>query len=310
MRKTFIAWMTLVTAISVSAIAAFYSIVGLTKIFSASVVAVAVMATVLETGKIVTATWLHENWKDSPRLLRGYLTSAVVVLMFITSLGIFGFLSDAHSRKSLSLSEDTGKLELIDQQLSRERESLRMYQDMLTQLDASINQYFDANLITRGLTQRESQKEERDFILSEITTRTTTIDSLQVVRSDIQYEIDSFEAELGPIIYFASLIGNNDTDTAVRIIILLLIFVFDPLAILMLVSANESFKRFAETPSMEYFDDDIHMWDETIESTLDDPLTVVNPNEEVDEKLKKRRMSYEQEMMKKRERQQNAKKDT
>lgn len=308
MRKTFIAWMTLVTAISVSAIAAFYSIIGLTKIFSASAVAVAIMATILEIGKIVTATWLHENWKDSPRLLRGYLTSAVVVLMFITSLGIFGFLSDAHSKKSLSLSEDTGKLELIDQQLVRERASLTMYQDMLTQLDASINQYFEANLITRGLNQRESQKEEREAILSEITTRTNTIDSLQVVRSDIQYEIDSFEAELGPVIYFASLLGNNDTDTAVRIIILLLIFVFDPLAILMLVSANESFKRRTDTDPFDEFDD--WTWDWTPESIEDDPVTVVNPNEEVDEKLKKRRQMFEQEMMEKRERQQNGKKDT
>lgn len=308
MRKTFIAWMTLVTAISVSAVAAFYSIVGLTKIFSASAVAVGVMATILEIGKIVTATWLHENWKESPRLLRGYLTSAVVVLMFITSLGIFGFLSDAHSRKSLSLSEDTGQLELIDQQISRERESLTMYQDMLTQLDASINQYFDANLITRGLNQRESQREEREVILSEITTRTNTIDSLQVVRSDIQYEIDSFEAELGPIIYFASLLGNNDTDIAVRIIILLLIFVFDPLAILMLVSANESFKRQTDTNPFLDFED--WTWEWTPESTEDDPVTVVNPNEEVDKKLKKRREMFEQEMMEKRERQQNRKKDT
>ena len=91
-----LALVTLITALGISAVAAFYSIVGLMAIFSASALSIAVMGIVLEIGKLITASWLYQNWKRVPFLLKSYLTIAVIILMFITSMGIFGYLSKAH----------------------------------------------------------------------------------------------------------------------------------------------------------------------------------------------------------------------
>ena len=94
--------LTLLVAIGISAVAAWYSIIGLMAIFSAAAIAIAIMGGVLEVGKLVTASWLYQNWKRVPKILKGYLTGAVVVLMFITSMGIFGFLSKAHMDQAAS----------------------------------------------------------------------------------------------------------------------------------------------------------------------------------------------------------------
>ena len=91
-----LAMSTLLTALGISAVAAYYSIVGLMAIFSASAMSIAIMGVVLEIGKLITASWLYQNWKRVPFLLKSYLTLAVIVLMFITSMGIFGYLSKAH----------------------------------------------------------------------------------------------------------------------------------------------------------------------------------------------------------------------
>ena len=96
---------TLFTALAISAVAAFYSIVGLMAIFSASAMSIAVMGIVLEVGKLITASWLYQNWKRGPLLLKSYLTIAVVVLMFITSMGIFGYLSKAHIDQGKGVAE-------------------------------------------------------------------------------------------------------------------------------------------------------------------------------------------------------------
>jgi len=298
-RKHLIGWLSLVTAICISVVAAFYSIIGLTKIFSASVVAVAIMATFLEIGKVVTATWLHENWHESPKLLRGYLTTAVAVLMFITSLGIFGFLSEAHSAKSLELEKSTTSISQLDDQIARRQSSIDRYESTLSQLDQSINQYLDASLITRGLQQRELQQDERTFLTTQISQNLVEIDSLQDIRGSLLLDVKSFEAEVSPILYFASVFGMEENlDSAVRIIIILLIFVFDPLAILMLVSANESLKRVYR--ANENKGERVHYV-----GLQTEPVNDNNANAAL---LKKKREAHEKAMMQKREQEQTPKK--
>ena len=109
-----IAYLALLTAISIAAVAAWFSIAGLITIFSASTVAIAVMAGVLEVGKLVTASWLYRNWENTKFLLRTYLTLAVIILMFITSMGIFGYLSKAHLDQVSPVQNNSAKVERLD----------------------------------------------------------------------------------------------------------------------------------------------------------------------------------------------------
>ena len=113
-----LALVTLITALGISAVAAFYSIVGLMAIFSASALSIAVMGIVLEIGKLITASWLYQNWKRVPFLLKSYLTIAVVILMFITSMGIFGYLSKAHIDQGSGTSELYVKVERLDNRIA------------------------------------------------------------------------------------------------------------------------------------------------------------------------------------------------
>jgi len=248
------------------------------------VVAVAIMATFLEIGKVVTATWLHENWDSSPKLLRGYLTVAVGVLMCITSL---------------DLEKSTTTIAQLDSQIQRRQSTVDRYESTLRQLDQSIDQYLDADLITRGLQQRQLQQNERAFLTSQISQNLAQIDSLQDIRGDFLLDVKSFEAEVSPILYFASLFGMEDNlDGAVKVIIILLIFVFDPLAILMLVSANESLKLVYATtlPTTN----PVHYVGLETEAINDN-----NANADV---LRKKREAHEKAMMQKRIEQQTPKK--
>ena len=138
-----LAVLTLLTALAISAVAAYYSIIGLIAIFSAAVIPIAVMGVVLETGKLVTAAWVYHNWKRTPKLLKSYLISAVVVLMFITSMGIFGFLSKAHIEQTTVTSDNTLQIELIESQIQRERTTIKRAEDTLGQLDSALEKYVE-----------------------------------------------------------------------------------------------------------------------------------------------------------------------
>jgi len=117
----FLGLLTLLVAISISAIAAYYSILGLTAIFAAAFLPIILMGSVLEVGKILTTVWLHQNWKRAPRVIKFYLTTAVVVLMFITSMGVFGFLSKAHIEQTALSVESNSQIERIESEIARYR---------------------------------------------------------------------------------------------------------------------------------------------------------------------------------------------
>ena len=241
---------TLFTALAISAVAAFYSIVGLMAIFSASAMSIAVMGVVLEVGKLITASWLYQNWKRVPLLLKSYLTIAVVVLMFITSMGIFGYLSKAHIDQGKGVAEIYLKVERVDNRIQTERNTILRYEKQLTNLDTALNKYLDLGAVSKGLAKREEQEPERKELVSLINKAQEKIDLLLTERAEYQLQINSFEVEIGPIKYISAIIYGDKAldyiDTAVRAVILILVFVFDPLAVLLIVSANMSFAEYSE----------------------------------------------------------------
>ena len=245
-----LAMITLLTALGISAVAAYYSIVGLMAIFSASAMSIAIMGVVLEIGKLITASWLYQNWKRVPFLLKSYLTLAVVVLMFITSMGIFGYLSKAHIDQGKGVAEIYLKVERVDNRIGTERNTIARYEKQLTNLDTALNRYLDLGAVSKGLAKREEQEPERRELVRLINESQKRIDDFLTERSEYQLQINSFEVEIGPIKYISALIYGDEAldyiDTAVRAVILTLVFVFDPLAVLLLISANMSFQDYNE----------------------------------------------------------------
>ena len=235
-------------ALAISGVAAFYSIVGLMAIFSASALSIAVMGSVLEVGKLATASWLYQNWKKVPRFLKYYLTGAVVILMFITSMGIFGYLSKSHIDAGTGTSELYVKLERLDSNIESERKSISRAEGQLEKLDFALERYIELNAVSKGLRKRDEQKPERDALSQTVNESQDKIDIYLDERAEIQLKIKSFEVEVGPLKYISALLfGENESvnylDKAVRYVIILLIFVFDPLAVLMLIAANMSLKE-------------------------------------------------------------------
>ena len=239
-----LALITLFTALAISAVAAFYSIVGLMAIFSASALSIAIMGAVLEVGKLITASWLYQNWKTIPKLLKYYLTSAVVVLMFITSMGIFGYLSKSHIDAGTNTSQLQIRLERLNNYIKSEQKTIDRAEKQLDNLDKALEKYVELGAVSKGLDRRLEQEEERDILTSMVNKSQLKIDEYLDEKSEYDLEIKNFEVEVGPLKYISALIYGDDAlnflDSAVRIVILILVFVFDPLAVLLVVAANIS----------------------------------------------------------------------
>lgn len=245
-----LALVTLITALGISAVAAFYSIVGLMAIFSASALSIAVMGIVLEIGKLITASWLYQNWKRVPFLLKSYLTIAVVILMFITSMGIFGYLSKAHIDQGSGTSELYVKVERLDNRIASERKIITRAEKQLSALDSALDKYLELGAVSKGLKKREDQEQERNALTDNINNAQGRIDKLLDEKSEYKLQINSFEVEVGPLKYISALVYGDEAldyiDTAVRAVILILVFVFDPLAVLLIIAANISFAEYNE----------------------------------------------------------------
>ena len=239
---------TFLSAISISIIAAGYSIVGLSTLFAGAVVPIIAMGSALEVGKLVAASWLYNNWRNKlvPYTIKIYLTFAVIVLIFITSMGIFGFLSKAHLDQVKPTSSNNIKIELIDKQINQEQTIIDRSQKTLDLLDQTLEKYIELEYVTRGLKERKKQEEERAALTLAINNASDKIAELTNKKAVLELEQDKIEAEVGPIKYIAELIYGDDAkdyfDHAVRWVIIVLIFVFDPLAVLLLIAANISLR--------------------------------------------------------------------
>ena len=238
----FFGLVTLFVALSISAVAAYYSIVGLMAIFSAAAFSIAVMGVVLEIGKLVTASWLYQNWKTVPKVLKYYLTSAVVILMFITSMGIFGYLSKSHIDAGTNTSQVTVKLDRVNSRIASEQKVIDRAERQLENLDKALERYVELGAVSKGLDRRESQEEERLKLTNMVNKSQDKIDEYLDQKSEYELEIKSFEVEVGPLKYISALLYGDDAltflENAVRWVILILVFVFDPLAVLLVVAAN------------------------------------------------------------------------
>ena len=243
----FFGLVTLAVALCISAVAAYYSIVGLMAIFSASAVSIAIMGVVLEIGKLVTASWLYQNWTTVPKVLKYYLTSAVVVLMFITSMGIFGYLSKSHIDAGSNTSQVQIKIDRLNNYIKSEQKTITRAEKQLQSLDDALDSYIELGAVSKGLNKREEQQEERDKLTNMVNKSQVRIDELLDEKSVYDLEIKNFEVEVGPLKYISALIYGDEAltflENAVRWVILILVFVFDPLAVLLVIAANITIKQ-------------------------------------------------------------------
>jgi hypothetical protein len=246
-----LAWLLLLTGLTISAVAIYYSVVGLTAIFSAAVIPIIIMGSALEVGKLVCASWLKANWERAPRFMKYYMITAVMVLMLITSMGIFGFLSKAHNDQNLVSGDVQSKIAIYDEKIKTERENIEANRKALKQMDATIDETIARSKTDQGAVNanamRQRQAKERTQIQADITKSQKSIATLNEERSPIAAEVRKVEAEVGPIKYIAKFIyGDHGTDEnmlekAVTWIIVLIVVVFDPLAVIMLLAAQMTF---------------------------------------------------------------------
>lgn len=240
------------TAAVLSSVAAYYSIAGLTAIFAASVIPIIIMGTILEFAKLVVAAWLYRSWDVVPILLKTYFTIALVILMTLTSVSIFGFLSKAHLDQAIPTGNTADKVLIIDEKIKTEKDNILSAKNSIKQLDSQVDQTIarssDVSGTDKSIQIRRSQHKERTILLSEISSAQTKIAKLNDERAPIASELRKVEAEVGPIKYIAALIygdalEQNMLEKAVRIVIIMIVIVFDPLAVLLLIAANIPIKR-------------------------------------------------------------------
>jgi hypothetical protein len=251
------AYLTLITGLLISAVAIFYSVAGLTSIFSAAPLAIIIMGTTLEVAKLVATVWLKQNWEIAPRLLKGYLLSAVAILMFITSMGIFGFLSKAHSDQTLVSGDVQSKIAVYDERIKTEKDNIEAARRALTQMDAAVDQTIARSTTEAGAGRaaqlRRQQAKERTQLQKEIADSQKRISALNEERAPIAAEVRKVEAEVGPIKYIASFIYGENPDAnllekAVTWVIILIVIVFDPLAVMLLLASQYSFGLLKRKP--------------------------------------------------------------
>ena len=251
MRLNFLSFsnLTLLVALSLSSVAAWYSIIGLTAIFAGAVIPVIIMGGILEVGKITTTVWLRKYWSRCGFMLKLYLVPAVIALALLTSMGIFGFLSKAHMEHGISTGDSQAKLSLYDEKIKTQRENIELARKALTQMDNQVDQRLSRgdseNSAERAVQIRRQQAGERTKLQKEIGDAQKEIAKLNEERAPIAAENRKIEAEVGPIKYIAALIygenaDNNTLEAAVRWVIILLVIVFDPLAIALVLAANAS----------------------------------------------------------------------
>ena len=272
-------YLTLITALSIAAVAAWYSIVGLMAIFAGAVIPIAIMGGVLEVGKLVTAAWLHQNWKKTSLWMKSYLTSAVFVLMVITSLGIFGFLSKAHLEHSIATG-GTNELQItnLERQIERQQSIITDSETVLSQLDQQVATLIEYDRIrgpSGSIAVRQSQSEERQLLNEAIDNAYIRIEEIQKDLTPLQQEKLAIEVEVGPLKYIAELIygeGAEDYfDEAVRAVIILLIITFDPLAVVLLLAATQGFALRKQEKMMMFNPDNVADMENNFEIVKVDP---------------------------------------
>lgn len=277
-------YFTLFVALTISAVAEFYSIVGLTSIFSAAFWPVVIMGASLGVGKITAAVWLKINWERASWTYKVYLVPAVAFLMLLTSMGIFGYLSKAHSDQSLVSGDSMAKVAIYDEKIKTAKDNIDANRKALKQLDEAVDQVMGRSTTETGADKavaiRRTQQKERGRLLAEIAAEQKTIATLSEEAAPLRAEFRKVEAEVGPIKYIAALVYGDNPDAtvlekSVRLVIIMIVLVFDPLALVLILAAQQSL-RWAKEDQGEpaYPPDDGPLTDEQInqiKETADKP---------------------------------------
>lgn len=244
-------YFTLFVALVISAVAAYYSIVGLTAIFAAAVIPIIIMGAALEVGKVTAAVWLKLNWERASWTYKFYLVPAVAFLMILTSMGIFGFLSKAHSDQSLVSGDIQSKIAIYDEKIKTAKENIEADRRQLKQMDEAVDQVMARSTTEEGATKsnaiRRAQARDRAALAKSIEANQKLIGVLNDEAAPIRAEVRKVEAEVGPIKYVAALIYGDNPDAnllerAVRWVIILIVAVFDPLALVLILAAQQSIR--------------------------------------------------------------------
>jgi hypothetical protein len=248
-----VAYMALISGLSISAVAVYYSVAGLVSIFAAAVIPIIVMGVALEVSKLIATIWLKLNWQRAPFFIKAYMTTAVAILMIITSMGIFGFLSKAHSDAGLVSGDVQAKIAVYDEKIKTAKENIDANRKALKQMDEAVDQVMGRSQDEKGADKavalRRGQAKERTRLLSEITAEQKVITQLSEERAPIAAEVRKVEAEVGPIKYIANFIYGDNPDAnvlekAVTWVIIIIVIVFDPLAVILLLASQYSFQWF------------------------------------------------------------------
>jgi hypothetical protein len=250
------------SALSVSVSAAIYSISGLSKLFAGAALAVIIMTTSLEVAKLVIASLLYQYRKILPRLLKYYLTTACLILILITSMGIYGFLSSAYQETSAKAGNVDAQIALIETKRNNISEQLAIYNDEKSSINEAVNslrsglsnnviQYTDTLgnvLTTTSSSTRRALEKQLDQAIGRQTIINTKLDDLNQQLFDYETEIvevrinSEIGSELGPLKYLSGLTGLP-MDRIINYLLLTIIFVFDPLAISLVIAANFAFEQ-------------------------------------------------------------------
>lgn len=238
-------------ALIISAVAEFYSIVGLTAIFSAAFWPIVIMGASLGVGKVTAAVWLKLNWERASWAYRLYLVPAVAFLMLLTSIGCFGYLSKAHSDQSLVSGDAVAKVAIYDEKIKTSRDNIDANRRALKQMDDAVDQVMGRSNDEKGADKsvaiRRGQSKERARLLGEIEVEQKNIVRLNEERAPLAAEFRKVESEVGPIKYIAALVYGDNPDAnvlerAVRLVIILIVAVFDPLALVLILAAQQSIR--------------------------------------------------------------------
>jgi len=227
-----------------STVAAWFAVEGIMSIFAGLPIYAMIMGIAIEAAKVVGVTWIYRHW-DHKTKLKLVMIPFTLVMMLLTSMGIFGLLSKAHLEQTAPVTNNAAKIERLDQRIIRERSDIDDAEARIAQLDETLQVLIDASIISdpvRGArVVRENQKPERDILKLEIDESMDAIDGYEDEKLTLNQELNELELEVGPVKYIAAIIYENPEDSleeAVRLVIIAFIFVFDPMAILLLMAGN------------------------------------------------------------------------
>lgn len=228
---------TILLALSISCISGYFSVVGLGDLFQASFWSVVIMGTSLEAGKIAAAKWLQTNWKN-PRVglfHKSYLLMAIIALMLITAIGIYGFLVRGHLSESAPLETIDIQIKQIESMIDQKKEEIVRLNNQISQMDAQINSYLKMDKTYQSVKIRSQQQQERNIVYKQIMDDNNGINTLSNQLVPLKINESAVHVKLGPVKYVAALFGW-EPEVAVRMVILIIMFAFDPLAIILVLS--------------------------------------------------------------------------